>query len=231
MLYFAFITIFSAFIVSDLRRIHNRKGDCCGLCCCKYDSVLCCRGHFLSSRQREFLSPESKDKEPEESQGKLDRIQVEKKEQGPPLYSSSAERIIADVFAPSILSKQGRITILVSWAILAVWAIYGMAQLKSTFSMEFFIPKGTYTDAFHQLDVKYFGTGIRVTTIVENTDFDFSSEEAQYQLLDFYDKMYRSYLCDEVWFTEWTLDSWYVKYLYWVSAGQCSAMPDGLPGF
>ena len=70
-----------------------------------------------------------------------------------------------------------------------------------------------------------------VTTLVQNTELDYSSEEAQYRLLDFYDKLYRSYLCDETWFIEWTLDSWFVKYLWWVGAGRCSALPEGLTGF
>ena len=63
--------------------------------------------------------------------------------------------------------------------------------------MEFFIPKGSLTDMFHKLDLEYFQTGIRVTTVVGNTDLDYSSEESQYKMLDFYDKLDRSYLCDE----------------------------------
>ena len=138
MLYLAFITIFSAFVVSDMRRIHARKGDCCGLCCCRYDSVVCCRGHFLTSRQRAFLNPD-----------KGDQGADPPKEDASGEYASSAERVIATVFAPSILTREGRGTILVSWCLLAVWAVYGITQMKSTFSMEFFIPKGSYTDMFH----------------------------------------------------------------------------------
>ena len=66
---------------------------------------------------------------------------------------------------------------------------------------------------------------------MQNPDIDYSSEEAQCKLMDFYDKMYRSYLCDEPWFLEWTLDSWFVKYLWWAGAGQCTAFPEGLTGF
>ena len=69
---------------------------------------------------------------------------------------------------------------------------------------------------------------MHVTTLVQNTELDYSSEEAQYQLLDFYDKMYRSYLCDEPWFIEWTLNSWYRKFLWWAGSGGCSALPEGL---
>jgi len=50
MLYFAFLTIFSPWFVNDLRRMQRKKGDCCGLCCCKEDTIICCRGRFLSKK-------------------------------------------------------------------------------------------------------------------------------------------------------------------------------------
>ena len=53
-LYVAALTIFSPWFLQDLRRQHDLKGDCCGACCCKEDSVFCCQGRFLSKRQREF---------------------------------------------------------------------------------------------------------------------------------------------------------------------------------
>ena len=48
MLFFASITVFSAFMVWDIRRQANRKGDCCGLCSCKEDTMICCGGRFLT---------------------------------------------------------------------------------------------------------------------------------------------------------------------------------------
>ena len=48
MLYFSFLTIFSPWFVEDLRRQHARKVDCCGLFCCKENSILCCRGALLT---------------------------------------------------------------------------------------------------------------------------------------------------------------------------------------
>ena len=43
MLYLSFLTIFASWYVYDLRRLHELKGDCCGFCCCKDDSILCCK--------------------------------------------------------------------------------------------------------------------------------------------------------------------------------------------
>ena len=53
-LFFASITIFSAFMVWDLKRQTARKGDCCGLCCCKEDTMLCCGGRFLTPKQKAY---------------------------------------------------------------------------------------------------------------------------------------------------------------------------------
>ena len=50
MLYISFLTIFSPFFLNDLKRMHNRKGDCCGLCMCKTDTILCCKGYFLTTK-------------------------------------------------------------------------------------------------------------------------------------------------------------------------------------
>mmetsp|Transcript_17543 Transcript_17543/g.29598 ORF Transcript_17543/g.29598 Transcript_17543/m.29598 type:complete len:191 (-) Transcript_17543:1367-1939(-) len=54
MLYISSITIFSAFMVWDLKRQVLRKGDCCGACICSEDSPLCCKGALLTKRQRSY---------------------------------------------------------------------------------------------------------------------------------------------------------------------------------
>jgi len=46
------LTIFSGFLVYDLKRQEKLKGDCCTLCRCSHKSLFCCRGRFLSSSQR-----------------------------------------------------------------------------------------------------------------------------------------------------------------------------------
>lgn len=63
------------------------------------------------------------------------------------------------------------------------------------------------------MDLKYFQTGIEVFEMVRNPDLDYSSEEIQYHLLDYYDKLHRSFLCDDTWFVKYSLDSWYLKWL------------------
>ena len=49
-LYLAVLTIFLSIMAWDVKRVHRRKRECCGLCCCSEDSVICCRGYFLSDK-------------------------------------------------------------------------------------------------------------------------------------------------------------------------------------
>ena len=53
-LYLSVLTIFSAAMVWDIRRLHKREGDCCGLCCCPEDTCCCCCGKLLSPKQAKF---------------------------------------------------------------------------------------------------------------------------------------------------------------------------------
>lgn len=48
MLYFTSITVFSAYMVWELRRQSQKKGDCCGLCKCSEETIFCCKGKFLT---------------------------------------------------------------------------------------------------------------------------------------------------------------------------------------
>ena len=50
MLYFTVLTIFTPIMAFDTRRVQRRKGDCHGLCCCSEDTLICCRGFWLSDK-------------------------------------------------------------------------------------------------------------------------------------------------------------------------------------
>lgn len=109
--------------------------------------MFCCNGNFLTKQQRQFLGSVD---------GQLPAIELDMKDDGQKEYSSAVERMMETVFAPSILSDKGIKTIVLTWSLLGVWAVYGITQMKSTFSMEFFIPKGSLTDKFFKLDLAYF---------------------------------------------------------------------------
>ena len=134
-LYFSFLTIFASWYIYDLRRLHERKGDCCGLCCCKEDTVLCCKGYFLSKRQKRF----SADTEGGNGTDTSDP------------YASTIEKLFARFIAPCMVSNIGRICVISLWCVAILVAYNGVRELKSDFSIEFFIPKGSMTQRYVNL--------------------------------------------------------------------------------
>ena len=53
-LYLAVLSLFLCIMAWDTERIGKKKGECCGACCCKEDTILCCRGRYLSKKQKEY---------------------------------------------------------------------------------------------------------------------------------------------------------------------------------
>ena len=110
MLYLSFLTLFSPWFLEDLERMHKRKGDCFGMCCCKEDSILCCKGKFLSERNKKFSNLMDYETT---SDGKSDE------------YASIIEALIAKYLAPEVLSNQGRALILVAWILMIGFSLNG----------------------------------------------------------------------------------------------------------
>ena len=144
------------------------KGDCFGLCFCKSDSILCCRGHFLTKKQKQFIGLQT---------DKKDESNKADNSVGDSEYASAVEKFIGMIYAEKLLTKSSRIVVLVVWAIAVLVAIYGILQIRTEFSMELFVPAGSLTDKYLQMDLRTFKTGFNVDVIVENPDVDYSSEE------------------------------------------------------
>jgi predicted RND superfamily exporter protein len=53
-LYLACLTIFLCVVIWDTQRVKKKKGECCRLCMCNEDSVICCYGFFLSEKQKKY---------------------------------------------------------------------------------------------------------------------------------------------------------------------------------
>ena len=144
------------------------KGDCFGLCMCENDSVLCCRGYFLTKKQKQFIGlTTGKEEESDRTENSSEDSE----------YASAVEKFLATIYAERILLKSSRLIILVVWFAAALVSIYGILELKTEFSMELFIPAGSYTDKYLQMDLRTFETGFNVNIVVENPEIDFSSEE------------------------------------------------------
>ena len=43
-----------AVVTWDTVRVGNKNKECCGICFCEEDSVICCNGFFLSEKQRKY---------------------------------------------------------------------------------------------------------------------------------------------------------------------------------
>ena len=54
MLYLIVMTLFLAVVIWDTERVGRKKGECCGLFMCKMDSIFCCKGFFLSAKQKRY---------------------------------------------------------------------------------------------------------------------------------------------------------------------------------
>lgn len=96
-------------------------------------------------------------------------------------YSSGVEKYIATVYAPELTTYQGRMSILIIWAMLVICAINGVMHVSINFKYEYFIPPGTTAEKFYALDSKYFNSGTQATIYTENDDpiIDFSETEIQ----------------------------------------------------
>ena len=110
-------------------------------------------------------------------------------------------------------------------------SIFGMTQVETNFTKEFFIPKGTATEKYLGLLKKYYDYGGWPSFMIINYDIDFSSEEVQYQLLDWYDKIQRCYLCDQKWLKVKSMAPAYTEFNQWVRGGHCPQLEEGLSPF
>lgn len=127
MLYFTSITIFSSFMVWELRRQKDKKGDCCGACKCSEDTIFCCKGKFLTATQKSYpFQGEETDPVPEEK------------------YATTTQKILHLYFSKVSLSKPGIGFILILWLVLTIVFLLGVLELKIDFKTTYFISGGAY---------------------------------------------------------------------------------------
>lgn len=61
MLYLSQITLFLCIVAWDTKRIELRFNECCFLCFCSEDSILCCKGKMMTPNQREYFEAKGPD--------------------------------------------------------------------------------------------------------------------------------------------------------------------------
>ena len=166
--------------------------------------MICCQGKLLSDQQKKFSKKELEKTENDESQ-----------------YQTGSEKFFATKYAPNLLSNKGRASVIVIWFILILASTYGLTLLQTDWNKDFFIPRGSLTEDFTKLLKKYYNVGGAPRIVLLNEELDFASEDLQYHLLDFYEKLEKSYLCEEQWVIQKSLISPYLQFRDWVSYGQC----------
>jgi len=86
---------------------------------------------------------------------------------------------LGEVFAPELISQQGRIGVISTYIVLCVAAIYGVMNVKIDFKVNFFISDDTYAGQYLNAVEMYFNEGFQATFYVENDELDFTSKEVQ----------------------------------------------------
>ena len=147
-------------------------------------------------------------------------------------YASALEAFIDKYLAPEILTNQGRMFILVLWVIMICVSLSGAKQITMNFSLEFFLIPGDPVTDFAINNGLYFEDGGDFDISHKLDTIDVASEETQLKILEFYEKMDRSYLMEETWMVKqfnWRL--WYKEVNDFVRKGECMFLPEGLTPF
>jgi predicted RND superfamily exporter protein len=110
MLYLTSISVFAAYMVWDIKRQMNKKGDCCGACMCKENTMICCGGRLLTKAQKSYpFQGEEGDEIPNEK------------------YANGTQKFLHEKLSKWTTSKYGIIVILVIWTIYTCVSIYGVS--------------------------------------------------------------------------------------------------------
>lgn len=139
------MTLFSAFMVYDLRRQEKAKPELFGLFCCKHDSVLCCRGKFVTNSQRRFLRAKGIESCLAPSDDSVEE-------------NSFTEKFLYDKYSTVLLSKMGRIGVILLFLSYIAINAWGMTNLEIEFKPEWMIPPGAYVQNFIDLREEHFST-------------------------------------------------------------------------
>lgn len=158
-LYFTSLTIFSAFMVWDITRQMKQKGDCCGLCMCKEDTLICCKASCLTDKQKAYpFQGQESDPVPLDAE-----------------YSSTTQKFLHQNFSKWITSKPGSAAILVIWSIYLGLSIYGISNVVVDFKTTFFIEDSAFVMQYINRQDQYFASGEDITFYVDNSDIDYTS--------------------------------------------------------
>ena len=136
MLYLSVMTMFLCVVYWDASRVAKKRRECCGLCFCKENSFLFCRGKLLSESQQKFSGifqiAQSNPTETEKIDDCKDTTVV----------ASQTEKVFIQKVAPILLNKKSKIAVLIIYAVFTAICIYGCLQFKTYFSTDLLVNDG-----------------------------------------------------------------------------------------
>lgn len=211
MLYLTSISVFSAFMVWEIKRQASRKGDCCGGCMCKEDTIICCRGFCLTTAQKSYpFQGNEEDALPDEK------------------YANGTQKFLHLYFSKATTSKAGIITILSIWLIYLGVSLYGVSQVKIDFKQSYFIGAESYVKNFFDKQDEFFKTGDMVNIYTDASNIDITSYEMQANLESFNDKVKKCDGCSKQFTISSSFTSWYdgLKIYSQAAQGACAGSWD-----
>lgn len=132
MLYLLVNTLFLAVVVWDTRRVEKQNKECCGACFCKEESIICCKGYFLSKMQRDFTKVPQSEAATAKAKAVYDKSDAATRAS---LNASTTEQMLARFFAPAVLSTPGRIVFAIIYLVWTGISIYGATQIRIHFDI------------------------------------------------------------------------------------------------
>ena len=100
------------------------------------------------------------------------------------------ERVAKELFTPT-----GKIVVIFIYIVGTMAAFYGCSQVEVDFKMSFFIKEGSNCFNFLTKNEAYFASGFSPVIYIDDPTTDFTSEESQYKLLEFQERLERCYGC------------------------------------
>ena len=221
MLYLTVMTVFLCILYWDTYRASKRCKECCGLCFCKEDTILCCGGIFLANNQREFSGiPLLKSNDDDQNGSNKEAI------------ASHTERILFYKIAPFILNPKIKYLILLIFAGFTVSCVFSILDMRTYFAWDLFFTPAFTQYKWNQMFRKYYGYTYQPVFYVNlNGTVDFYQEDVQLQQYMFEDELQKCISCDKQWFLPHTLDSWYSRFREYLANGNCFYARDGIDPF
>lgn len=115
------------------------------------------------------------------------------------VVASATEQFLAKKFAPALLSKRGKSSIIFIYLMLICCAVYGISKVEIAFGVEYFINEDSKIYDYMKTEKEYFRSGLKPNTFWDNPivpemqieEITFGSEESQLTLLEFNDRLAR----------------------------------------